>query len=79
MARHSYLELVWVRGHPNSPGNIAADALAKRGARLRNEEAEMFVGAPMSYRKSWILRTLTSLGQELGDLMLHFQKVMAPI
>lgn len=38
MTRHSYLELIGVRGHSNSSGNLAIDALTKRVARLNIEE-----------------------------------------
>lgn len=40
MARHSYLELIWFKGHTYSLGNFSADAPSKRGTRLGAKERE---------------------------------------
>ena len=71
MAKHSYLELIWIRGHSKSLGNIAADTLTKRKALVGIKETDIFVGVWKLHCKFLIFGIMTVL--EMWDLMLYFE------
>lgn len=76
LERNSYLKLIWVRGYSDSPGNYAADALAKPGAHPGVKEINILVSVVLQIL--YLAKNVQNT-DGLWVFMLHLQEDKAPI